>query len=351
MAQLTERENFLRLYKGECPEWVPTYSFGKLPGMMPQDLERLASSYVGPGVLNEKRTPTGGFDCWGVEFVATEGTGMASLPKPGQFILDDIRKWRDVIKAPDLSGVDWEAMAKKDLEMADIDQKNTATIFALNIGYFEELMAFMGFTEGLCALSEEPEECKELIMYMADFYVDVAEKCIDYYNVDVLNITDDTATKLSPFISPQTYRDIIKPAHAKQAEVARKRGIPIEMHCCGRCEDLIDDWIDFGVVAWNPAQTTNDLKAIKEKYGNSLAICGGWDFEGKVADPNIGEEEFKQTVRDAIDAYAPGGGYCWCAGALGAIGDPITDKKNKWMAEEVSDYGRSFYSKQKSTII
>lgn len=341
---MTERENFLKLYKGECPEWVPTYSFGRLPGMMPDETKVMASSYVGPGFLNEKRTMQGGFDIWGVEFVTTEETGWASLPKPGKFILDDITKWRDVVKAPDISNIDWEAMAKKDLEMANFDQNETATIFAMNIGYFEELMALMGFTEGLCAMYEEPEEVKALFEYMSDFYYEVADKCIDYYHADILNITDDTATKYNPFISVEMYRDLVKPAHAKQALAATKRGIPVEMHDCGRCEEFIDDWMEFGVVAWNPAQTTNDLKGIKKKYGNKLAICGGWDYEGRVCDPDCTEEEFKETVRAAIDTYAPGGGFCWCGGALGPVDDPITKQKNKWMAEEVSDYGRKFYS-------
>jgi hypothetical protein len=53
-------------------------------------------------------------------------------------------------QAPDLSGIDWETMAKKDLERLNIDRRQTALSFGLHMGFFQNLMAFMGFSEG-CA--------------------------------------------------------------------------------------------------------------------------------------------------------------------------------------------------------
>ena len=32
MANLTEKENYLMTLRGECPEWVPIYTFGDMPG-------------------------------------------------------------------------------------------------------------------------------------------------------------------------------------------------------------------------------------------------------------------------------------------------------------------------------
>lgn len=105
---MTEKENYLRTLRGEEPEWVPVYSFGPMPGQ-----ERPCTScMVEPLILSEFRFKGGGKDCWGVNYIPTYETGNALLPEPGNFILDDIRHWRDVIKAPSLEGIDWEAMAK-----------------------------------------------------------------------------------------------------------------------------------------------------------------------------------------------------------------------------------------------
>ena len=112
---LTEKENYLMALAGEVPEWVPRNLVAS-PGHAP------ASTAVTPGFLNARRNKGAGFDIWGVEYVTTKETGYQALPKPGQFILDDITKWRDVIKAPDISDIDWEAMAKKDMEKIDRSQ-------------------------------------------------------------------------------------------------------------------------------------------------------------------------------------------------------------------------------------
>ena len=78
---LTEKENYLMALRGEVPEWVPRSLYAS-PGRPP------ANAWVGPSILNERRTPEGGFDVWGVEFVATRETGGQALPVPGKFLLD-----------------------------------------------------------------------------------------------------------------------------------------------------------------------------------------------------------------------------------------------------------------------
>lgn len=104
---MTEKENYLRTLRGEEPEWVPVYSFGPMPGQ-----ERPCTScMVEPLILSEFRFKGGGKDCWGVNYIPTYETGNALLPEPGNFILDDIRHWRDVIKRlpwKGLTGKPWQ---------------------------------------------------------------------------------------------------------------------------------------------------------------------------------------------------------------------------------------------------
>ncbi len=60
-----------------------------------------------------------------------------------------------MIKAPDLSGFDWERLARETLEAGKVDRSVTTVNLHLHFGYFQLLMSFMGFEEGLCALYEE----------------------------------------------------------------------------------------------------------------------------------------------------------------------------------------------------
>jgi len=339
MKNITEKENLMMFMRGEQPAWVPRYAVTPDPNSKYPP----AMLAVVPAFMNERKTPEGGFDIFGVEFIATADTGGMALPVPNKFILDDITKWRDIIKTPDISGLDWEAMAKKDL--AHINRSETAVTQYVHVGYFQQLMAFMGFSEGLCAMYEEPDEVLALFEYLCDFFTDVTKKCIEYYKPDIVELTDDTATALNPFISVDMCRKLVKPFHKAQMQPAVDAGLPIFMHNCGRCEDFIEDWFDCGVVAWNPAQVMNDLDGIKKKYGNKLGLCGCWDSSGAVGWPGATEEMIKQAVRDTIDRFAPGGGFCFWGSAYGPVGDKETDDRKRWLTEEYDRYGRTFYDK------
>ncbi len=337
MTHLTEKENFMRLINGKDPEWLPVFSFGysadRIVPTMKIGPELLYDQYYHPGIWK---------DLWGVPYESSASAGNQKLPQPNVFILEDIRRWRDVIKAPEIKDIDWETMARRDLERAKIDQTQTATLFKVHIGYFQTLMSFMGFSEGMCAMYEEPDEVKELMQYLSDFYVSVAEACIDYYHPDMLCITDDVATWANPFISIEMYRDMIKPYHKTLAEVGLKRGLPIEMHCCGRCEDMIDDWMEFGVKAWDPAQVSNDLTAVQKKYGKDLVVIGGVDVRELLA-PDIDEEQIRSFIRKTIDTYTQYGSYAFYCSLLAAVGDDVTARKNRWITDEAVKYGHSIF--------
>jgi uroporphyrinogen-III decarboxylase len=156
-------------------------------------------------------------------------------------------------------------------------------------------------------MAEEPEVVKELLNYMADVYVPIIEKTLQYYKPDLVYMADDTAAERSPFISVEMYRDILKPIYKRLAGPANDRGIPIEFHNCGHSEAFVPDMIDLGVKVWDPAQPSNDINGIKKKYPGKIAMAGGFDFKPPKGWPNVNEEEIRQQARDVIDKNAPGG--------------------------------------------
>ena len=338
---MTERENLLRVIRGEEPAWVPRFGalvYGIDPDHKPAGVNAMVD------LFGRKPLPNGNFiDMFGVEYEPTESTGGMALPVPNSFILDDITKWRDVIKVPSLEGIDWEAAAKR--ATAKIDRNESAVVMGTHVGYFQHVMNFMGFTNGLVALFEEPEEVLAMNEYLADFYEAVASNLIDYIKPDIYGITDDTATAINPFISVDMYRELIKPYHARLAKIATDRDIPINMHNCGRCEDFIEDWLDFGVKMWNPAQVENDLVGIKKKYGNDLILVGCWDSQGPAGWPGASEELVRSEVRKCIDTYAPGGGFCFWGTVYGPKEDMEVQQRANWMTDEYNKYGRTFYQK------
>ncbi|MDR1909729.1 MAG: veratrol--corrinoid protein metyltransferase [Spirochaetaceae bacterium] len=347
MAALTQKENYLRIGYGKMPEWVPNWNMGMFPGGVALMVSPSILGPAGPGPQVEpgQTPPREWVDQWGVPYVANEETGFAGLPKPGAFLLKDVTEWEKVVKAPkypdEFFTADWEAMAKKDLEK--IDRTQTNVLAMAGFMPFQQVIAFMGFTEGLCALMEEPEAVKDMLNYIADYYVPICERVVEYYKPDIVYLLDDTASKDYPFFSVEVYRDIFKPIYKRLTQKAVDRGIPLQFHNCGCCEEFVPDMIDLGVHFWDPAQTKNDLLGIKEKYGKNFAVCGGFDFVPP-ADREATEEEVREYVRGVIDKYAPGGGYAFCGGILGKAGDmELNMKLNGWVQDEVTKYGGAFY--------
>ena len=338
---MTEKENFMKTACGEMPEWIPRYMTP--PGAGSQ--YKAAVTVVFPSFLSSARNPDGsGCDVFGVEYTATESTGGMSLPTPGRFLLEDIRKWRDIIKAPDISGIDFEKMAAEDLKR--VDRNNTAVEMGTHVGYFQHLMAFMGFSEGLMAMYEEPDEVFALFSYLADFYDEILMKSIEYYKPDLVLLNDDTATANNPFFSLEMYKKMVKPFQIRQGKFAMEAGLPVDMHNCGRCEDFIEDWFDFGVTMWNPAQVMNDLIGIKKKYGRRLALIGCWDSSGPPGWAGASEELVRSSVRECMDTFAIDGGFCFWGSVYGAsTNDTEAKQRAAWITDEYNKYGRTFYSR------
>jgi uroporphyrinogen-III decarboxylase len=336
---LSAKENFLRVLRGEDPEFIPVYTMGMIRGG-----EATASdTIISPDFLMQFITNPDHIDIWGVKYIPVEEANGAVIPDNTQFILNDIRNWRDVIKAPDISQIDWEKMYREELKSKNIDRSQTAVLMNVMGSYFQNLMAFMGFMNGLCAYYEEPDEVHALYEYLSDFYYEVAVNYMDVSKPDVVSLFDDSAAWGNPFISRDMFREFLLPHYARLTKLAVDRGIPVSFHNCGLCEIFIDDYVDIGVTMWDPAQTCNDLAGIKKKYGKKLVIAGGWDARNNLLADAVTYDEIFAYTKGQFDMLAPNGGYVFMGGFLGAVGDKNIAKKNDMLQKAVKELQYKYY--------
>ena len=94
---LTQKENYLRLLRGEMPEFIPASYIESTSYALEED-------QIAPSVCPNGPVKT----VYGVTYVGSADLFNGALPKPGEILLDDITKWRDVIKNPDNTYRDWE---------------------------------------------------------------------------------------------------------------------------------------------------------------------------------------------------------------------------------------------------
>jgi uroporphyrinogen-III decarboxylase len=321
---MTEKENYLKVLKGGTPDWVPVY-WDACQWMIPSVMES-------PMLTGKER------DVYGIPYVIHKN---GPIPRPNDFILKDIFEWRTAVNIPTLEDYDWESAAQKDCAILD---KNKAVAF-VNDGPFFPLINAMGFEGGLMAMAEEPEEVMAFFEALTAFQDKALENVLKYYHpIDVVILGDDVATARDLFISPGTYREMILPFHKRRVDIAKKYNMPVEMHCCGKCESIIDDWVNMGVSIWQPAQPVNDLASIQKKYGKRLILNGGWNNTGPAGIPGADEEVIRRSVRDTIDKLAPSDAFVfWDGGGVGTDEDVL--QKIAWAQDEARKYGAHYYQK------
>ena len=305
--KLTPKENYLRTLEGEIPEYTPSW-FDMY--MMPINDELLTPNNIPDG----KPFITS----LGVEYVGSKELNNGAMPAPGKVVIDDISKWHDQLKIRDVAGRDWEGYYKKASEKID----RSKMCVAVDGGdYFLTLVALMGFENAILSMYEEPEEVEALLTEISNFYLMVTKKQMEYLKPEIYILMDDDSAYRRPFFSLDLYRKIFKPFHKKHCDLALEHGCKIVRHDCGRSEQFIEDWLEMGVLAWNPFQTTNDCAGIKKKYGDRITLEGGWDG---LAVPQMTDDELIAYLDEYTDTFLPGGRFVFSAmsGQMGKPGEP-----------------------------
>jgi hypothetical protein len=286
-----QRDNALLAYKHQTPAYIPTLFTDIAMIQACPEMERYCGNKSGK-------------DYFGVDWTYVEDA-HAPMPTPGNIIFEDMTEWRDYIKFPDLEAIDWEKQADIDVHTAFMalvagaglvpreDGKSAyedgklVLCMVIN-GMFERLHAFMGFENALIALATEPEECYEYFKAAADWKIAYFKKIAKYYKVDVINAHDDYGSADRLFMSPQTWRELIKPHLKRMVDACHEEGIIYQHHSCGYIEPIFEDLVEIGVDAIDPLQAGNkNLKELKEKFGDKITFCGGFDNQGILEAPGV----------------------------------------------------------------
>ena len=330
-AHLTEKENYLRAINGEMPEYVPKSLWIQCS---------VRPSAFTPAPASDLREFTDPF--FGIPMIMEPNSGP--IPKPNDYVLEDIRQWRDIIKRPKIMDeIDWERMSKKDLDGRDPALLRFGA-GAVGNGYFMLLTYLMGFENALIACMEEPDEVKELLHFLLELNTEMGKNFIYWYKPDIYSGGDDIAHERAPFVSESVFLDIFEPIWRADVALYKDAGLPAEHHNCGAFWPYVKYIVAMGYNAWNPAQPRfNDLPAIKAEYGRRLLICGAFENNGKVSWPQTTEEEIRAEVRNIMDALAPDGGFAFGGSVLGNMANPTVIERNAWIDDEYEKNKFKYY--------
>jgi len=262
--------------------------------------------------------------------LAEDGTVLSMSPADGIYFdtvfypLENARTPGDIDAGKAFfESFDWPGFLDEDYD--DLKQKakhiyqttDYAVVANLYVHLFAAGQALRGYENFMVDLVADKPMAHRLLSRLLEAYLPRVDKYIEAVGpyVDIIQVNDDLGAQNSPLISPEIYREMIKPYHKKLwGYIKQKSKKPILLHSCGSIYDLIGDLIEIGVDALNPIQVSAanmDTKKLKAEFGRDIIFWGGGcDTQTILARKT--PAEVKEEVAERVDDLAKGGGFVFC---------------------------------------
>ena len=180
---------------------------------------------------------------------------------------------------------------------------------------FEMYWRLRGMENAMTEMAADPALAGEMFKRCADFAVKLSEEACERFELDWLWTGDDVCYQQAMLMSPQSWRDLIKPHLKRVVEVGKSRGLWVAYHCCGSVGPIIEDLIEIGVDVLNPIQNTGpemEPSALKKRFGKKMAFMGGVDTQGVL--PNGTADQVRKATAELVETMTTdGGGYILAA--------------------------------------
>jgi len=180
---------------------------------------------------------------------------------------------------------------------------------------FEMYWRLRGMENTLIEMMLNPALSIEMMRRCTEFSIALSEAACSRFELDWLWLGDDAGGQQTMLMSPQTWREMVKPLLKLNADVGRRRGIYVAFHSCGAIRPIIGDLIEIGIDVLNPIQCNcpgmHPLE-LKKEFGRDLAFMGGVDTQGVLPHGTAAQVQ-KATAELLAGMTADGGGYILAA--------------------------------------
>jgi len=181
-------------------------------------------------------------------------------------------------------------------------------------GIYEAAQRLRGWDVFLMDLVGDPRFAGYLLDSMLEANIQRLEQILPRVRdfVQIVQVGDDLGAQDGPQISPEVYRKMVKPRHAKlYAFIKENCDAHLFIHTCGSVYKLIPDLIEAGVEVLNPVQVAArdmDTARLKREFGDEITFWGGGCDTQRVL-PFGTPQEVRDEVKRRIGDLAPGGGF------------------------------------------
>jgi len=314
---MDRRENKLRAIRFEKPEYIPMgfwvnpacwhhYPQDALQDLMEghpllfPDFKRtdkeITPQYKPYEIANKPYT-----DPWGCVW-KTADDGIT-----GVVVEHPLEDWDalDTLKVPDPEKstgrvpLDWEKIrhrfqnARKEHRVAEASLEHGHTFMLLS--------DLRGYENILFDMASEEPKLEKLIELVEEFNMSLIKRYISS-GAELMCYPEDLGMQVGPMLSPDHFRQYIKPSYQRLMQPAREKGIIVHMHSDGDIRTLLDDIIDGGVEVINLQDLVNGIDWIQQKLAGK--VCIDLDIDRQKITRFGTPEQIDGLIREEIEKLA-----------------------------------------------
>lgn len=330
---LSERENYLRAVEFRFPEWIPS-TVGFPPIVWHTHRERLEEVALRhPRLFNDYKKGSMDFDAFapvyrqGEHFRDNWGclwyNNKAGLE--GQVVEHPLADWKAfaTYDPPDLDTFtergqrDW-----KEIRL-ELEEKRRQGSIVIGDGerLFDRLYFLRGFENLMIDIATDEPRLQDLIDMLLRYELKLTSKYLSI-GVDAMGYHTDIGTQNGLMISPDKFRQYIKPMFKELFTSCRENGTHVLLSSDGNLLEIVDDLVECGVSVHDPQYRANTLDGIERAYKGKM--CINLDLDRQMF-AFCSPEDIREHVRTVVEAlYLPEGGLM----LSGSVWDEITPLEN-----------------------
>jgi uroporphyrinogen decarboxylase len=222
-------------------------------------------------------------------------------------------------------------------ERVSSEVKKTAAMGLGHSGPWNLAMHLRGAESLLLDTIDDPEFVHELMRFTTNVVQAVGDALIEARFQPSIGEAYATCS----LISPQIYKDFIKPYHIQLCDYFKSKGAFMSLHICGETDPIMEDIIDTGI-AFFSLDAPSSLKRLLEVVAGKIPVMGNVPttlFSSGTY------EEMESAIRHCIDTAAEGSGYILASGC--EIPLDSTEDRVAHFFEYSHQYGREFMIKMR----
>ena len=207
----------------------------------------------------------------------------------------------------------------------------------VQLGYvFMGAWQLMGFENYCLKLVDEPDLVRDVHDWLGSSQLAVLDMLLQHECVGTIWLPDDLCYNSGPMVAPQVYQRYVYPWYRQIVDRCHEAQIPVGLHSDGDLTRLLPDLVACGFDAIHPFEPPmNDIVAVKQQWGDRIAVAGGIDLKGALCSGTPAEVEAE--VRHKVAALAPGGG--WLLGSSNSIPDFVPEENYRALLAAGLTYG------------